>query len=113
MSLDITLKREIFNLAGKHVGAQYLFELNITHNLNTMAKESGLYAPMWQPKEDYARDVIPALIKGIQFLVDNQEEMEDHSPENNWGCYDNLLDGAIDYLCACLRNPDAEIVISR
>lgn len=118
MSLDIYLKVKLFDQHGRYFDDKVVFDANITHNLGKMAQMAGLYTIMWRPEEwdtsiDEARDLVRPLTRGIQNLVDRQDEMMEFNPENGWGNYDNLLDTACDYLIACLRYPRAEIGISR
>ena len=45
-----------------------LYSANITHNLNTMAREAGLYECLWRPGEISAVDLIEPLTKGLALL---------------------------------------------
>ena len=117
MSLSIYLNQKLYDRHGRFFDERNVFETNITHNLNKMAIRADLYKVMWRPEEvgiKIGRDCVRPLVKGIQFLVDHQQVMEDNdSPDNGWGTYDNLLDTAVDYLVACLRYPECEVITCR
>lgn len=107
MSLDVTL------LATRKVD---VFDANITHNLNTMAEEAGIYKHLWRPEEldiTIAAQLIEPLEIGLQRLKDTPEYFKQFNPENGWGTYDGFVSWVEKYLEACKENPDAEISISR
>ena len=71
MSLDVALvrKRWISYDEGKtHTEeGEKIYWANITHNLNKMAGEAGIYEALWRPEEigvKVAADLIPILEKG-------------------------------------------------
>lgn len=106
MSLDITLT----------VGKREVFEANITHNLNTMAKKAGLYFAMWRPEEldaFKAQDIVAPLEVGVALLRSDPAYFKVFNPSNGWGTYENLLSVAEDYLAACKRYPKAKIRADR
>ena len=91
---------------------------NITHNLNKMAKEvklsngRTLYEVLWRPEEhNYtkASEIVPLLVEGIMILCSERERFLPFNPANGWGNYDNLVGFTQEYLNACLENPDGEI----
>lgn len=93
-----------------------LFEINITHNLATMAEKAGLYEPMWRPDENgyvYAKDVLPALKNGYRQLKKNANYFKQFNPENGWGDYDGLLQTVELYAAACAKYPDGKLEVSR
>jgi len=109
MSLDITL------VASRPTA---VFECNITHNLANMAREAGLYAPMWAPETIappiiWAGDLIPYLEKGLAELEADHKRFFCLAPANGWGTYEGLVAGARQYLAACRANPDASVEVSR
>ena len=62
MSLDVTL------YAVRRVD---VYSANITHNLNTMASEAGIYNELWRPDEigaTHAGDLIAPLERGLELL---------------------------------------------
>jgi hypothetical protein len=89
---------------------------NITHNLNTMAGEAGIYKHLWRPDElgiTRAKELIEPLRKGLALLKSDPERFKEFNPDNNWGSYEGLCAFVSDYLAACERHPEAEIRISR
>jgi hypothetical protein len=107
MSLDVYLKK---------VMPTEIYSDNITHNLNKMAAEAGIYEALWRPDEHgytHARDIIPILEEGLAKLCANPEHYEKFNPENGWGSYVGLKVFVREYLEACRANPDAEVEVSR
>lgn len=107
MSLDVWLK------AVKEVE---IYENNITHNLNEMAEEAGIYDHLWRPDEigiTTASQLIEPLTKGLELLRSDRDRFEKFNPENGWGNYDGLVEFVENYLIACIKNPDAKISASR
>jgi hypothetical protein len=93
-----------------------VFDANITHNLNTMADEAGIYQALWRPEEIGAtvgRDLIPVLQAGLARLVAHPKRFKAFNPENGWGSYAGLVKFARSVLAACEDNPDATIRVSR
>lgn len=93
-----------------------VFSVNITHNLNKMAGEAGIYEAMWRPDEvghTIARHVIVPLSLGLVRLLDEPDRFRAFNPENGWGDYDGLVETVTSYLAACVEHPDATIEISR
>jgi len=109
MSLDIRITRKKLQLV-----EETLFEVNITHNLNKMAMEVGLYKCMWRPEElgiTKCKELIPYLTKGILKLQNNPEYYKQFNPANKWGEYANLLQAATDYLTICTLYPQEKIKV--
>ena len=53
-----------------------VFSANITHNLNTMADEAGLYQYLWRPEEvevEKAGELIEPLEQGLAHLTSNPD----------------------------------------
>jgi hypothetical protein len=89
---------------------------NITHNLNRMADEAGIYKHLWRPDEigvSRAGDLIQPLRDGLAVLESDPERFKQFNPANGWGSYEGLVDFVREYLAACEANPDAEIEVSR
>lgn len=89
---------------------------NITHNLNTMAGEAGLYECLWRPDEHgytTARQLIRPLIDGLDLLLKDPDKYKAFNPANGWGNYETLVSFVAHYLAACVEWPDAEIRVSR
>lgn len=95
---------------------EYVFDRNITHNLNTMAGEAGLYECLWRPDEigiTKAEQLIEPLSKGLALLESDPERFKAFNPYNGWGDYAGLCAFVSAYLDACREYPDAEVSASR
>jgi hypothetical protein len=103
MSLDVKLMTETYSA-------------NITHNLNKMAEEAGIYQALWRPEEIglyYANDLIEPLSVGLAKLVADPDHYKVFNSPNGWGMYEYFVPFVAKYLEACIANPDATIYISR
>lgn len=93
-----------------------VFHSNITHNLNIMAENAGIYEHLWRPEElgiTKAKELIEPLITGIKKLSKEPEYFQQFNPENGWGNYDNFIQFVTEYFVACVRYPDADIEVYR
>jgi len=124
MSLDISLK-----VTGKHECTcekcgnthntekpQTVFDYNITHNLNNMADEAGIYYHLWRPEElniTKAGQLVENLKDGLKLLRSNPERFKKFQASNGWGTYEGLVLFVESYLEACEEYPDAIIWVSR
>ncbi len=107
MSLDVYL------MAMSRVS---IFDANITHNLNTMAKEAGIYMHLWRPDEigiKTAAELIEPLTDGLALLEAEPERFRAFNSPNGWGMYEHFVPFVRDYLEACKGNPEAEVEVSR
>lgn len=89
---------------------------NITHNLNTMASEAGIYKHLWRPEElniTIAKELIEPLEMGLVELETNPKKYKQFNPSNGWGDFNGLIEFVKNYLDACVKYPDAIIRISR
>lgn len=120
MSLDIYLIRK--KLVSYDEGKTHTKEDervywgNITHNLNKMAGESGIYEVLWRPEEigkTKASEIIELLEKGLTELTNRPEHFKKFNSPNGWGMYDNFVSFVKNYLNACKKYPDAIIEVSR
>lgn len=94
----------------------YYFDANITHNLNKMAQEAGIYQALWRPEEiqvTTAGQLIPLLTEGLARLKANPVWFRSFNPSNNWGTYEGLVSSVEAYLRACEEHPEADIQVSR
>ena len=85
---------------------------NITHNLNTMAEEAGIYQHLWRPEEiDITKSgqLIGPLRDGLGLLQSEPDRFKVFNPPNGWGNYEGLVRFVADYLAACERFPDANV----
>lgn len=99
-----------------HAESYTVFERNITHNLNVMAREAGVYLAMWRPEElsaTKAKDLIEPLSKGLELLLSYPERFKLLNPSNGWGDYDGLVSFVSKYMYACKEYPEATIEVSR
>jgi hypothetical protein len=93
-----------------------VYSANITHNLNSMAGEAGIYKELWRPDEigvTHAEQLIAPLRSGLALLKEKPEYFRRFNPENGWGSYEGLVEFVADYLAACERYPIAEVYASR
>lgn len=91
-----------------------LYNYNITHNLNKMAEEAGLYKALWCPDELHivkALELIEYLSIGLKELKSDPEYYKQFNPTNKWGSYDNLVTFTEKYLKACEHYPEHYIDI--
>lgn len=107
MSLDVYLTA---------VRPTEVYSRNITHNLNKMAEEAGIYYHLWRPDEieiTKAASLVMPLTEGLQRLLADPERFKALNPENGWGSYEGLVDFVRAYRDACEANPDANVEVSR
>jgi hypothetical protein len=112
-----------------------VFHLNITHNLVKMAEAAGLYEAMWRPyklmqgyheSDNYeaeslfeenqvieAKMLIPFLKTGIAKLLAKPSDFTIFEPNNGWGTFIQLVNTAKDYLEACEKYLEAQVITSR
>ncbi len=93
-----------------------VYSANITHNLNGMAAEAGIYEPLWRPDEigiTKAAQLIEPLRAGLSLLRATPERFKAFNPSNGWGDYYGLVEFVSSYLRACEEYPDAEVSVSR
>ena len=103
MSLDVFLT----NADGEEV-----YSANITHNLQKMADEAGIYQCIWRPEEcgiERASGLIQPLAAGVALLATDRKRFAAFESPNGWGLYDNFLPWCCRYLEACRDYPDATV----
>lgn len=87
-----------------------VWDRNITHNLNRLAKECGLYQMLWHPEEIAGLkcgDAIPALEAGLaKMKAMTPEECAPFLPSNGWGTREGLVEFVESFLAACREYPD-------
>lgn len=89
---------------------------NVTHNLNTMAGEAGIYKCLWRPDEigiEKAKQLVEPLLKGLALLESEPEKFKRFNPANGWGTYEGLVSFVREYLEACGEYPDADVRVWR
>jgi len=95
---------------------EYVYEANITHNLNKMADEAGIYEHLWRPDEigvTQAKQLIEPLREGLALMKADPDRFTQHNPSNGWGSYEVFVPWIECYLTACEEYPEAIIEISR
>lgn len=93
-----------------------VYSRNITHNLNVMAGEAGIYEACWRPEEigvTLAKQLIPLLKAGLERLLADPGKFKAFNPKNGWGDYEGLVDFIRDYLAHCKQYPEATVEVSR
>lgn len=93
-----------------------LYWANVTHNLNTMAYEAGIYRHLWRPEEvgvTKAAQLIEPLEAGLALLKSDPDRFIKFNPPNGWGDYGGFVRWVGDYLAACKEHPEAEVSVSR
>ena len=103
MRLDVTLTERVYTA-------------NITHNLNLMAEEAGIYKALWRPEEEgyyHAKDLIEPLTKGLAQLTSDPERFKAFNSPNGWGMYEHFVPFVAKYLEACVAHPEATVDANR
>lgn len=136
MSLDVYLKEPKTIHNGQNIREKKIFHSNITHDLNVMAKEAGIYEALWRPyqldsyydldENDYkgqgkfeqscivkAHQIIPLIEKGLTDLKARPDYFKQFSAENGWGTYEQFIPWIEEYLKALKENPDAFVEVDR
>lgn len=93
-----------------------VYSANITHNLNKMAGEAGIYKHLWRPDEigiERAEELIEPLYEGLALLKSDAERFKKYNPENGWGTYEGLVCFVENYLVACKEYPQALVGVWR
>ena len=125
MSLDVYLSRKkwiSYDNGLTHTEEnEEVYSANITHNLNKMASEAGIYECLWRPEEKYqsedgnvyARDLIEPMSKGLELMKRNPAVFKAFNSPNGWGLYEHFVPWIERYLAACIANPNAIVNVSR
>lgn len=114
MSLDIYLV-DRFQTEGNDEQEIY-WQGNITHNLNKIAIEVGVYEYLWRPDEIgiiKAKDNIENLRFSLILFYIHYEKLEELNLNNGWGSLVGLIDFTNEYFKACMEYPEALIEVSR
>jgi len=120
MSLDVTLYKDDMELVvEKLCGIEdnnELYSDNITHNLNRMAMEAGIYEHLWRPDEiniTHAHQLIEPLEHGLKLLKGDPKRFQEFNSPNGWGLYEHFVPFVRNYLRACKEYPNARVEVSR
>lgn len=93
-----------------------VYSANITHNLNKMASEAGIYKHLWRPDEiniTKASQLVTPLKMGLAVLETDPERFKEFNPSNGWGTYEGLVEFTRNYLGACEQYPEAQVSVWR
>lgn len=93
-----------------------VYSANVTHNLNSMAGEAGIYEHLWRPDElgiTKASELVEPLRAGLALMKADPPRFEKHNPENGWGSYKVFVPWVESYLAACEKYPAATVRVSR
>ena len=138
MSLDVGLYRikyVSYDMVNFHEEKEELYSANITHNLNVMAEQAGLYKALWRPyqlhkdyvhSENYeiemafkdsvtiiASDIIDIIEEGLDLLKNRPGYFSKFDSPNGWGLYVNFVPFVEKYLNALKQYPDSIVEVWR
>jgi len=125
MSLDVYLNGETREIEctccecfHKHTRkeTENFYSSNITHNLNKMAEEAGIYKHLWRPDEigiTKASQLIEPLTAGLNLMKSDPERFKKFNASNGWGLYEHFIPWVEEYLEACKQYPNATVEVSR
>jgi hypothetical protein len=90
-----------------------LHSQNITHNLNKMAQDAGIYDALWHPGEGmtaakWAKIIKPAMI----VMHESPDRFKAFDASNGWGTYGDFMPWLEQLLTACNKNPDSVVSAS-
>lgn len=98
-------------------------DLNITHNLNTIAQELGFYEILWRPEETInefedvnritGKEILPKLYSAHYNFFNNQNNLNHLLPKNGWGDFNCFNRFITDYMYMCYKYPNHIISVSR
>ena len=109
MSLDITLT------SPKCVHCNHTPETwsaDITHNLNKMAGEAGIYGIVWRPEEndiESAAQLIAPLTTALEEMKTDPKRFKKYDDPEGWGTLEQFLSWLNEYLEACIKYPNATV----
>lgn len=115
MSLDVYLYFPV-DVGHDEPEEHQVYGANITHNLNRMAGEAGIYECLWRPDEigiTTAGQIIEPLTKGLADMTARPSHYQQFDAENGWGTYKDFLPWCARYLEACRKYPKALVRVSR
>ena len=107
MSLDVYLT---------DANGEEVYSANITHNLNKMASEAGIYKCLWYPDEigiTHAKQLIEPLTAGVAKMATEKAHFEQYNAANGWGTWTNFVPWCARYLQACKDYPEALVRVDR
>lgn len=133
MSLDIIFTENGYKDYSNYCGSTIIIDndnelkdyyINITHNLNKMAKHvpvgnnTNLYDVLWHGDElenpiVKGKQFEKYLYNGISYMIRCKPILLEYNPDNFWGNYDSLLQFIKDCLALSIQHPNADVRFSR
>ena len=118
MSLDIYFyEPENCPHCGKAISrGETCWEANITHNLNRMAGEAGIYKILWRADEQgitTAKDLTRPITDAITLMESDPERFRPFDAKNGWGTYEHFVPWLKELRDASIKYPDATVEVSR
>jgi hypothetical protein len=89
------------------------FDTNITHNLNTMFKEAGLYKILWHGDDLRAGDVLLKLEIGLAAMKAHPTHFIVFDDPKGWGTYAQAVPWLEEVIEACRKFQDAILKCGR
>lgn len=89
-----------------------VYSANITHNLNRMAEEAGVYQLLWHPEQSgivEASQMIEHLSDAVALMRRDPDRFKSFNPSNNWGSYDTFVPWLEKFVTACRNYPNAKV----
>ena len=109
MSLDVYLRIDPCEHCGRSGEGP---SQNITHNVYRMWRLVGVYSALYESEDKLARDVLPALRKGVETMRAMLDDCRKLNPENGWGNADGALRWLEEWTASCEKYPNARIEVS-
>jgi hypothetical protein len=89
------------------------FSSNITHNLNTMFEQAGVYDILWHGDGLIAGEQVEKLEKALATMRSDPARFKKYEASNGWGTYLDALRWLQEIIHACKEYPKAIIRCSR
>lgn len=86
---------------------------NITHNLNQMWKEAGVYTALYESTGKKAQEVLAVLEAGLTKMHNNPDYFKQFNAPNGWGTYENAVKWLTDLIVEFKAYPEGVIGISK
>ena len=107
MSLDIWLTETIT------IEDATVVSKNITHNLNEMWQQLGIYDALYNSEGKKAKDVLPVMREGLRLMIENPVHFKRFSAPNGWGTYEQALPWLVELVAEFEEHPNGVIGISK
>lgn len=111
MSLGFTLYVEV-DLGGETPYCLEPFDANYTHNVVPMWEKAGVYEALYKSDGKQAKEIIPELEIGYEFMKNNPDLFIPLNPPNGWGDYETALEFLNNILDSCKKYPKTIIQVS-